>query len=279
MNLISSMRNASAALLMAAAALIASPASAQRGIDFDDPRTPPISTAGCRLGQSCTGYDLPFVENEFQEDFYGSSSSATNGNVQYFNNRQIFFYQEGVISFDSELPLGASVGGGLESLGTGNWFAPSFGTATDMLAYRDPVGQFRINWGPNQGVELVPGEGCDEFGFCVIDPIIQGPTFQISIRSYFFTDSQTPHIAFGYERGRFPQQYVSGYNYKPFIGGFTGPNPNDGQVDYFDLRYSGSRGAGGGGAVPEPGTWALLILGFGLAGAALRRRESRLTQA
>ena len=26
------------------------------------------------------------------------------------------------------------------------------------------------------------------------------------------------------------------------------------------------------GAVPEPGTWALMILGFGLAGASLRRR-------
>jgi len=33
-------------------------------------------------------------------------------------------------------------------------------------------------------------------------------------------------------------------------------------------------GAGAGGAVPEPSTWALLILGFGLTGAAMRRRGS-----
>ena len=29
------------------------------------------------------------------------------------------------------------------------------------------------------------------------------------------------------------------------------------------------------GAVPEPGTWALMIGGFGLAGASLRRRRER----
>ena len=30
-------------------------------------------------------------------------------------------------------------------------------------------------------------------------------------------------------------------------------------------------------AVPEPSSWAMLVAGFGLAGAALRRRERRLT--
>ena len=34
--------------------------------------------------------------------------------------------------------------------------------------------------------------------------------------------------------------------------------------------------AGGGGVIPEPATWASMILGFGLAGAALRRRRSVL---
>ncbi|PZQ42179.1 MAG: hypothetical protein DI570_29865, partial [Phenylobacterium zucineum] len=31
----------------------------------------------------------------------------------------------------------------------------------------------------------------------------------------------------------------------------------------------------GTGAIPEPGTWALMIAGFGLAGAALRRRRAQ----
>ena len=36
----------------------------------------------------------------------------------------------------------------------------------------------------------------------------------------------------------------------------------------------GLGGLGGGAAVPEPGTWALLILGFGAVGAVLRRRHA-----
>ena len=38
------------------------------------------------------------------------------------------------------------------------------------------------------------------------------------------------------------------------------------------LHYSFTFGAGNGG-VPEPATWAMMIAGFGLAGAAMRRRE------
>ena len=30
-------------------------------------------------------------------------------------------------------------------------------------------------------------------------------------------------------------------------------------------------------AVPEPGTWAMLIVGFGIAGAGLRRRKTKVT--
>ncbi|WP_310476875.1 PEPxxWA-CTERM sorting domain-containing protein [Sandarakinorhabdus sp.] len=36
-------------------------------------------------------------------------------------------------------------------------------------------------------------------------------------------------------------------------------------------------GAPGGGAVPEPASWAMLIAGFGLTGAAMRRRRAALT--
>ena len=45
---------------------------------------------------------------------------------------------------------------------------------------------------------------------------------------------------------------------------------DSGRTDFGSRGFSGS----GGGAVPEPTTWALMLGGFGLAGAALRRRRA-----
>ena len=233
---------------MAAAAMIASPASAQRGIDIDNNLSPLPNT--CTLGQPCAGYNLPIVLNNNNDEFYGSSSNG--GSVQYFGNQQVFFYQEGVVSFGAELPSGASVAVGLASLGTGNWFAPSLGASTAMFAFDNGAGKIRVNWGP----------------------VVDDPDFQFVIKGTFI--NQTPIVEFGYRNGVFPQGLVSGYNYTPFSGGFGVGNPNTN--DYVDLRYPGTTQSSVA-AVPEPGVWALMILGFGLAGAALRRRESVLTQA
>ena len=50
----------------------------------------------------------------------------------------------------------------------------------------------------------------------------------------------------------------------------NGGDFGSGRTDFGSQGFSGS----GGGAVPEPATWALMLSGFGLAGAALRRRKS-----
>jgi hypothetical protein len=49
-------------------------------------------------------------------------------------------------------------------------------------------------------------------------------------------------------------------------------NPSNGLVDNFTLTERFSTG----GSVPEPGTWALMISGFGLAGMSLRRRRAAI---
>lgn len=245
MRVLSSIRYTCAAVLMAAAAAIANPAAAQRGIDLDNNDFPLVNS--CTLGQSCAGYNLPSILNLGGEDFYGSSSVG-GGPVQYFdNNPQVFFYQEGVVSFGSELPLDASIVGGLASLGPGDWFAPSFGAGKAMFAFDHGFGKIRVNWGAD----------------------VNDPDFQFVIKGIFINN--TPIVEFRYRDSLFPQGLVSGYNYSPFSGGFSGLNPST--ADNIDLRYSGAPSLTV--PVPEPGVWSLMILGFGLVGATMRRRRWR----
>ena len=54
-------------------------------------------------------------------------------------------------------------------------------------------------------------------------------------------------------------------------------------IDKINLVYNASSNAvlystGGGGGVPEPATWAMMITGFGLVGAAMRRRSMVLAR-
>lgn len=65
-----------------------------------------------------------------------------------------------------------------------------------------------------------------------------------------------------------------------FLGGQTTTNFHNGS-DPFQLRVNELTFAANGatGAVPEPATWGLMIMGFGLAGAALRSRRRMATAA
>ncbi|MBI1196456.1 MAG: PEP-CTERM sorting domain-containing protein [Phenylobacterium sp.] len=67
------------------------------------------------------------------------------------------------------------------------------------------------------------------------------------------------------------QSYSHDYG-TAFSGGLAGlALYQGGRADNF-----GTDGAVGGGGVPEPATWALLVLGFGAAGATMRRRRAAL---
>ncbi len=85
----------------------------------------------------------------------------------------------------------------------------------------------------------------------------------------------------GYGTGALAQDYVSKYDgqyYGPVIGypsadpsasasAYVNDNAQGGQYTNYAFRLVSS-------AVPEPATWAMMIGGFGLAGATLRRRRA-----
>ncbi|TAL28540.1 MAG: PEP-CTERM sorting domain-containing protein [Phenylobacterium sp.] len=66
------------------------------------------------------------------------------------------------------------------------------------------------------------------------------------------------------------------------LGGFALREDGDGESAPFDGGDEGDGGQPGGrepvAAVPEPSTWAMMIIGFGLAGALIRRRAVVLAQ-
>jgi hypothetical protein len=47
------------------------------------------------------------------------------------------------------------------------------------------------------------------------------------------------------------------------------------QTAYDNITFGSATPGGGGNAVPEPNTWAMMLLGFGAAGYAMRRRRNR----
>jgi hypothetical protein len=232
-----------ATVVFAAAVSLAGSAMAGRGIQVDDPNTPPLAFTPCTLGGSgCVG--IAASSPEFVGAFSGDGSTT------------LYIYQEGVVSFGAELPTTASLAGGPASFGLGNWFAPSFGAATTVEAFHDPEGpgQFRINWGPS---------GLPVFQLFILDDTFNGVA-EIGLNG----DVQ-------------PGSLIA-YNYTPFNWvpppGFI-PGGVDPTVDAIPLNVPGSFGLGPTSVTPEPASWALMIAGFGLMGAMLRRRRRAMAPA
>ena len=105
----------------------------------------------------------------------------------------------------------------------------------------------------------------------------------------FFIDVQNTGERFFSSRILNTKDNITHIYSAPYVGGLVGPGGTipagiyvgfedilgGGDLDYDDLKFVFTNV--GGGVIPEPATWAMLIAGFGLVGMAARRRKAVAT--
>jgi hypothetical protein len=189
----------------------------------------------------------------------------------------VYIYREGIVSFFNPLPDTASLAGGVASFGSGLWVAPGF-TDTAYEALFVSTNSYSSEWGfainfyaPGTTVESPHDE----------DPGTT-PLFQVQVLPIdFWSDGW--QVAFAYS-GAPPIGSLIGYNALDTSAAFSDKKPLDINDSSFVLNFPPDQwqalpssvfnavydAAAPG--VPEPSAWTMLILGFGLAGIAVRRR-------
>jgi hypothetical protein len=241
-------------------ALSTSPAQARRvAIDSDVPE----KVDACSLGAAvCAAIDLPFPIINADGTF-----------------DKIYVYDFGVASLGAPLPVTASVAGGAASLGSSfiaSGFADYSGDLPDVyLTFADDnfidsngnnfVGQFRVTWAypdPNRPIwdlsltdlSVDPSGDKDPAKFGDVGLSLAHGS-DLDTWAGFLPVQQEPFL---------PPGALVGWK----IGSreFTQVIPAGFDLDNADFSVNLS-------VVPEPQTWAMMIVGFGLAGTALRRRQ------
>jgi len=242
------------AKLLTAAALttwigLAGAAHADRGYAQDNGATAG-SLGACTLGSACSGIPL---------------SAATFG--AYFIPNRMYVYHEGVVSFGAPLPLTASVHGGTSSLGDGDWFAPSFGPALDVVTYNDIADRYRIDFGV--GLVTVPANCTGSCTALATNAAHRQFEFEIPFPfngEIFFNG----HLGDGSGR-------VEAFHFvhAPPFGPPPAPIVFDpgSHPDEFQLGQYGTYSLNANIGLPEPGAWALMLAGFGAVGAVMRCRR------
>lgn len=116
---------------------------------------------------------------------------------------------------------------------------------------------------------------CESFQVAFGDPRNAGGVLSLSARESMArmlaaplasTDLINPAVGAPYDPFRV------NYRFSPLNTPLPNPAPIIPPIEY-DINYRGP------GAVPEPGTWMLLIVGFGFAGAVMRRRRPQISLA
>jgi hypothetical protein len=195
----------------------------------------------CTYGQACAGITLGF-----QVDV---GKGLTN---------QIFVYDNGLISIGSAISPDVDPVAALSDLPGQDIFSPFLSpTDTGLFAPLVPLGP--LEYQAVYGVED-PGVGFMSFAAFNLKPFAGSNPGAFTL-TFLYGDPAFPVPDF--TRG------VWGYQFGAVTDG--GVNYGEDLSFNFDLGSPADPGAPG---VPEPATWAMMILGFGAVGGVLRRRRA-----
>ncbi|NNM77177.1 PEPxxWA-CTERM sorting domain-containing protein [Sphingomonas sp. ID1715] len=209
------------------------------------------------LGTSAAQADVTDHFNRADALTLGTNYTVQNGNLRIQNNRAITTNFVSLATYDNSISDSASIDVALRGIDAGSYVALSFGF--------DSANSYFIKVQDNDGDGFFDRYGFDTGNndlngvFANLNPFQSG-TIRVDVTG---TVATLKVFANGGE-----QTFSADYGYAPGSSTVGFGLNRLGAADNF--TFDAVRG---GAAVPEPASWALMIAGFGLAGAASRTRR------
>ena len=222
---------------------------------------------GCVIGgAACSATILPF--------FFDFGTGSTN---------QAFIYDRGIISFGTAIPSGVDPNGPFTSFGV-PVIAPLYVPGSSGTPGPYQVGTATIAAG--DFVETLPNFGTDLFLINFLDPTTIDQNNNLSALISVIFDFSPTELRVEFIHGMSGLGFdENGQNTVIFVL----PDTTNTQMGFSlgsngffqappDILGTNAFSITAGNAVPEPGTWMTMLLGFGLAGFALRRARRAQAQ-
>lgn len=249
-----------------AAFLAAAPADARRTVidkgQFIDPGS---AIDACTIGgDPCDATILPFS--------FDFGTGLTN---------EAFIYDRGIISFGDPISGAVDANADFTTFGV-PVIAPLYVPGDTGTA--GPYDAFAGTIGPGDFPETLANFGTDLFVITFLDPSAQDPNSFLTPYVHVLIDASSGEIRF---------EFIHGQSFLDEFDNLTLalPNTTGTQMGYLlgteqvladppDIEgINAFTFPGTGSGVPEPGTWAMMLLGFGAVGFSMRRRRQTTAQA